>query len=97
MAFADWKDGVNFLAGDSLAAFTLLGGRYAFGIAATFGGGTVALQQLFPDGTTYVNAATPLTTSGQQILDLPPGTYKINVVTATNVQGFVARVPYRAA
>lgn len=40
----------------STSAFTLKGGRYAFAAVATFGGGTIKLQALGPDGTTYIDS-----------------------------------------
>ena len=94
MAVSDFKDGFSFtgLSADS-GPYTLLGGRYAVGVTATFGGGSIALQTLFPDGTTYVNCIPAFTAEGLAIVDLPPGSYKLDIVTATAVQGFVIRVP----
>lgn len=98
MALADFKDGVSFTAlSASTAAFTVLGGRYAIAVNATWGGGSATLQALMPDGTTYVTVLTAFTGDGAAIVDLPPGTYKIAIATATAVQGFLIRVPYRAA
>ena len=95
----DFRDGVTFTAGgngDSVT-FQLVGGRYAFGANATWGGGNLALQILMPDGSTYVACATALTADGFEVLILPPGTYKFVVTTASSVQGFVLPVPYRQA
>ncbi len=102
MAFNDWHDGVSATAQSATsAAFYLLGGRYAFCVTATFGGGNIQLQILMPDGTTYIGASAAITTSagaaGTQIVDLPPGTYQIAITTATSVQYSLVRVPYRAA
>ncbi len=102
MAFTDFKDGVSFSALSATpAAFYLLGGRYAFCVTATFGGGNIQLQILMPDGTTYIGASAAVTTSagaaGCQVVDLPPGTYQIAITTSTAVQGSLIRVPYRAA
>jgi hypothetical protein len=98
VAFNDFKDGVGFTGLSATPAnFYLLGGRYAFSVNATFGGGSVTLNQLQPDGTTLIAAAAPITASGSVIVDLPPGTYQITIVTATAVVGAVVRVPYRAA
>jgi hypothetical protein len=98
MALTDWDDGVSFtgLSADT-AAFYVLGGRYAVAVDATFGGGSVTLQILMPDGTTYVSILPAFTAAGAATVDLPPGSYKFDIVTATAVQGFVVRVPYRAA
>src|SRR5579859_3012038 len=79
------------------AGFYLLGGRYAFGVNATWGGGNAQLQVLMPDGTTYIAAAASFTADGTAVYDLPPGTYKLAITTATALQFFLVRVPYRAA
>lgn len=99
MAYADTKDGVNFsaLSADT-AAFTLLGGRYEMIVSATWGGGSVDLKSLMPDGSTYVTVlAAVFSADSAKILDLAPGTYKVVITTATAVQGAVARIPYRGA
>jgi uncharacterized membrane protein len=51
------------------------GGNGTFICVGTFGGATVTLQVLGPDGSTYVavNAATTLTTAGMGTFSLPPG------------------------
>lgn len=99
IATSDFKDGISFTGGGNGDApkFTLLGGRYAFAVHATFGGGNVQLNVLMPDGTTYIAASAALTADGTQIVDLPPGSFEIVITTATGVQGFLIRVPYRAA
>jgi hypothetical protein len=90
------SDGVAFTGATvDFGPFTLLGGRYAFGTSAP--DTTIALQVLMPDGTTYQNAATPIAAAGFQTYDLPPGSYKFDIVTAAAVQAFLVRVPYRAA
>jgi hypothetical protein len=77
--------------------FTLLGGLYGVGVSATFGGGSVTLQTLMPDGSTYVTCLAPFTAAGTALVNLPPGTYQVAIATATAVQCFVVRTPYRAA
>lgn len=74
--------------------FTIQGGTYTFAIIAT-GSGTVTLQRLGPDGVTYINAATALSTSGavSAALALPPGLYQIAIATFTNVFADLSRVP----
>lgn len=65
---------------------------------ATWGGGSADLQMLMPDGTTYVSVlAATFTADGAKIVDLPAGTFKIVITTATAVQGSLVRVPFRAA
>jgi hypothetical protein len=60
------------------AAFELRGGTYVIDAVWT-GAGTVTLQRLGPDGTTYQTAVTALSTSGtpSAAVQLPPGQYKI--------------------
>lgn len=78
---------------------SLQGGRYLFSCVATFGGGSVALQGLLPDGTTYATVpdvagnAVSVTVAGWKTVDLAPGQYKITIVTATSVLATVASLP----
>jgi hypothetical protein len=67
------------------AAFTLLGGQYAIQTSATFGGGSVTLQRLSLDGSTYVNCLAAFTAAGYATVNLPPGTYRFTIATATAV------------
>ena len=99
MAFSDTDDGVLFsaLSADT-AAFRVLGGLYGMSVAATFGGGSVDLQMLMPDGSTYQSVlSAAFTAAGEKLVDLPPGKYKVVISTATAVQGSLVRIPYRAA
>jgi len=90
------SDGVAFTGATvDFGPFTLLGGRYAFGTSAP--DTSIALQVLMPDGTTYQNASVALVAAGFATYDLPPGTYKFDIVTTAAVQAFLVRVPYRAA
>jgi hypothetical protein len=67
------------------ANFTLRGGLYGVSINATWGGGSVTLQRLSNDGSTYITVLTAFTATGYATVSLPPGTYKLDVVTATAV------------
>lgn len=67
------------------AAFTLRGGNYGLSCHATFGGGNIALQRLAPDGSTYVTVITALTADGYGNANLPSGSYRLQVTTATSV------------
>lgn len=98
MAQTDFTNGIiaTGLSADS-AAFTLLGGRYLFSANATWGGGAATLKMLMPDGSTYVPCATALSADGSVVADLPAGTYKVAIATATAVQLAVSPVPYRPA
>jgi hypothetical protein len=77
------------------AAFTLKGGYYLVAAVATFGGGSVELQVLGPDQSTYLSAPTALklTAAGTIAGYLPPGQYRFTIVTATAVFCSVAGVP----
>lgn len=61
------------------------GGTGLFSVVATFGGGSVTLQYLGPDGSTWLTAATALTANGVAQVRLPPGRVRAAVATATGV------------
>ena len=69
----------------STAAFTLRGGNYGLTCHATFGGGNIALQRLSPDGSTYITVITALTADGYANANLPSGSYRLQITTATGV------------
>lgn len=79
--------------------FAVKGGRYLFGAAATFGGGTVSLQALLPDAATFATIpdingnAVALTSAGWKLVDLPPGQYKLAIATATVVRASLSSLP----
>ena len=79
----------------STAPFTLAGGRYGADAVATFGGGSVKLQRLLGDGSTYasVSSATDFTAAGYGTADIPAGQYRFTIATATAVYASIARVP----
>jgi roadblock/LC7 domain-containing protein len=66
------------------AAFTLRGGQYGVTVNGTFGGGSVTLQRAALDGT-YVTCLTAFTAAGYATVNLPSGSYKVAVATATGV------------
>ncbi|WGS23376.1 MULTISPECIES: hypothetical protein [unclassified Bradyrhizobium] len=80
----------------STTAFALNGGKYGVDAVATFGGGSVKLQKLLGDGTTYqsVSTATDFTAAGYAVIDLPPGQYRFTIATATAIYCAVTRIPY---
>ena len=61
------------------------GGRGAFVVNATFGIGSVTLQMLGPNGTTYVNAAAALTADGMVAFELPQCRIRAFVASATAI------------
>src|SRR5262245_38415548 len=74
------------------SAFTLTGGRYGFTVTATFGGGSVTLQVLAGDGTTWLTVSNQ-TAANHVTVDLTPGSYRIAIATATAVFVTLGRVP----
>ncbi|KRR22630.1 hypothetical protein CQ14_30960 [Bradyrhizobium lablabi] len=66
-------------------SFILRGGNYGVTAKATWGGGSLTLQRLAPDGTTYVTVMTAFTADGYQSANLPGGTYRLLVATATAI------------
>lgn len=79
----------------STSGFALKGGRYGIAVTATFGGGSVKLQRLAGDGSTYVSMSSScdFTAAGGAIVDLPPGTYRFTIATATAVYAEVSGIP----
>lgn len=73
------------------AAFPLLGGVYGITASATWGGGSVALQTLAADGTTWVQALSAFTSNGYATISLAPGQYRFSVSTASAVYLALAR------
>lgn len=79
----------------STAAFRLKGGKYAAAAIATFGGGSVKLQVLGPDGSTYLSVASgaDFSAAGYATVDLPPGQYRFTIAAATAVYAWIASIP----
>lgn len=78
----------------STAAFALKGGAYGVSVVgANFG--TVKLQRLALDGSTYVSlsADTDFAANGGIIVVLPPGTYRFTIASATAVYAEVQGIP----
>ena len=77
------------------AAFTLEGGLYGMDVVATFGGGSVKLQKLAADNTTYVSVSsgTDFTAAGYATANLPAGKYRLTIATASAVYASIGRVP----
>jgi hypothetical protein len=67
------------------APFQLQGGLYGIDYIGTWGGGSVTLEKLAGDGSTYIVALTAFTANGVSMGYLPSGTYKFVVATATGV------------
>lgn len=87
--------------------FTLqLGGQYQLAAHATWSAGSLTLQQLMPDGVSYVSLfgmpsnATPntyvatLAADGVLYYTLPPGSYQLVFATGSALSAAVTSVPY---
>lgn len=74
---------------------SLRGGVYQLAAhSAAWGGGNAQLQQLGPDGATYLNVGSQITADGVQgPLYLPPGVYQWVLTTTTAASLQVNRVP----
>jgi hypothetical protein len=74
------------------SAFRLAGGLYGLSvIGSNFG--TVTLQVLGADGSTWLTAATAFAANGYATAYLPPGQYRWAVASATAVSTSVVRIP----
>jgi hypothetical protein len=77
------------------AAFTLAGGKHGVDAIATWGGGSVKLQRVAGNGSSLasVSSATDFSANGFATVDLPAGSYKLVVDTATGAYVQVRRIP----
>ena len=75
-------------------SFLWPGGKGVFSAVATFGGGSVGLEYIGPDGATWIAAAGgSLTANGGFVFELPPCQIRATVDTATAVYANAARIP----
>jgi hypothetical protein len=75
------------------ASFKLNGGSYGLTMLATWGGGSIDLKRLGPDGSTYVSVlSATFTANAFQTVNIPPGTYQLTVTTATAVYADITSV-----
>lgn len=91
----------NFLRGNAksfsnisatTAAFSLPAGNYGVTVMATFGGGSVTLQRLAADATTWVTCLTAFTAAGYATVLLPAGSYRFAIATATAVYADITAI-----
>lgn len=64
--------------------FDLQGGQYGITVNGT-AFGTVTLQKLSSDGSTYITCLTAFSAAGYATVNLPDGTYKIAISSTTGV------------
>ena len=74
------------------APFTLLGGMYGMSVVGSIST-SVSLFILGPDHTTYVDTGMDATAAGYFTGYLPPGTYELQIVSATGVYVDITRIP----
>jgi hypothetical protein len=74
------------------AAFTLPGGLYGVTVMGTFGPGTITLQRLAPDASTYVTCLPAFSANGYAIVYLPSDTYKLTIASTTGVYADVVGI-----
>lgn len=68
------------------ATFSLRGGQYAVEVhAGTWSSGSVTLERLAFDGSTYITCMTAFSADGFATAYLPSGTYKFVVTSATGI------------
>ena len=67
------------------ATFVLRGGQYGVTAKATWSGGSLTLQRLAVDGATYITCLTAFTADGYASVNLPSGTYRLLVATASAI------------
>jgi hypothetical protein len=70
--------------------FSLTQGVYAVTVSATFNSGSVTLQQLSPDGVTFVTVLPAFTAKKYAVIALPAGQYQLAITGATAVFAEIA-------
>lgn len=101
------QDRISFSNVSTSQQFALMGGRYNVSVIGT-SFGTVAVQKLGPDGSTYLDIKAPMpgatagseadlvvgsfAANGVKTLDLAAGSYQLTVTTTTAVYAEIARV-----
>jgi hypothetical protein len=73
------------------ATFTLRGGNYLVEVTGTFG--TVTLNRLSMDGSTWVACLTAFSANGVQLANLGPGSYQLALAGAGAVYAEISRIP----
>lgn len=71
--------------------FTLPGGAYGVTVIGT-GFGTVTLNRLAADGSTYVATGISFSANGYQSQNLPNGTYQLVITTTTAVYAEITSI-----
>lgn len=74
------------------AVFILRGGLYGISITATWGGGTATLQRLVVGTSTYVTVGDAFMADGYAAVNLPNGTYKLTIATASALSADITSI-----
>ncbi len=74
-------------------SFGLAGGTYAFVVSANWTGGSVQLETLSQDGSTWINVGSSVTANGFSTVQVAAGQYRVAVVTATAVYCSLSTIP----
>lgn len=85
---------ISLLSGASATGASVavgFGGDYVLAVAGTFGGGTVGLQMLGPDGSSWIaiadaSGAIALTAAGATVVSIPAGSYRATITGATGAE-----------
>jgi hypothetical protein len=83
-----WNQNESFVFKNATSAqgpFILRGGSYGVTALGTWGGGSLTLQRLADDGSTWITCLTAFSANGYASLNLPAGTYQFAIATATAV------------
>jgi hypothetical protein len=75
------------------APFILTGGEYGIDLHATWNAGSVTLEKLAGDGSTYLAVLPAFTADSYATVYLPHGQYKLVIATATGVYVQIKRIP----
>lgn len=76
--------------------FDLIAGMYGVQVIATWGGGTVVLNRLSNDGSTYVSTGVSFSANSFQTVQIPEGNYQLAVTTATAVYAEIMPIAINA-
>src|SRR5579871_6269546 len=86
---------VDDAGGANVGPFEVKGGLYLATVVATWNAGSVKLQKLAPDGSTYLSLGsdTDFAANGVTTVYLNPGQYRWTIASATGVSAELSRVP----
>ncbi|HEV8032025.1 MAG TPA: hypothetical protein VGP42_13495 [Stellaceae bacterium] len=98
-ALTDYKDGfvaTGYAGSSTIGPVSILGGEYALMVVDT-GTPDAGLEILGPDGSTFIQIGSRITTNGVSSYFLAAGRVRIVTGTGTSLSASLIRIPYRAA